>query len=119
MPLDGDGVDACREGRRDLAAAMDGHATSRVEEDDDEEAELAGLTRGLKNAQKRGFLVGSQEQGETSSREQIEAQDAIDEFWRRVAATQVDGAGDELRAWHSWRDAGGSRAEVRIKLKAD
>lgn len=87
--------------------------------DDGEEAELAGLTRSLKNAQKRGFLVGSQEQGETSSREQIEAQDAIDEFWRRVAATQVDGAGDELRAWHAWRDAGGRREEVRIKLKAD
>ena len=93
------------------------HASSmNLDTDDSEDKELRALTSRLRDAQRRGFYVGSEEQGETASREQVEAQEAIDDFWRRVAARQVDGAGNELKAWNAWRDSGGRKLTVRVDL---
>jgi hypothetical protein len=86
--------------------------------DEGEEAQLDELERKLKTAQKEASLAEGEEQEQTATRRQIETQEAIDDFWRVVAATQLPGVGDELRAWNAWRAAGGKRVEARAEFRA-
>lgn len=64
----------------------------------------------------RACRTASDEQAETATREQHEALEAIDDFWREVAAAQLDGVREELTAWREWKAAGGRRHQVRVEF---
>jgi hypothetical protein len=46
----------------------------------------------------------------------VAALDAVDDFWRRVAAAQVPVAAAELKDWNAWRASGGKPMEVRAEM---
>jgi hypothetical protein len=78
--------------------------------------ELKDLQRSLSIRQLMGGDCVGEEQTETARRQQAQAADAIDDFWRERAAEQLPGVAEELKAWRAWRDAGGSRMQVRAEF---
>ena len=85
----------------------------------EQEAELSRLTQNLKMVQREAFSAVGEEQIETATRRQNEAQEAIDNHWRKIAAEQVEGAADEFKLWLYWCEICGERSEVRVELSDD
>jgi len=79
-------------------------------------AEFKRLDQRRKDAEQRACLAMGAEQIETATREQIEAHAALEDYWRHLAARQVEGADQELRDWLDWTMAGGKRHSVDVGL---
>lgn len=78
----------------------------------EEEAELQALGRACGAALRNACRARGEEQDATARREQIEAGEALHDFWRRMAALQLPGVAAELSAWLAWRKQTGGRRVV-------
>jgi hypothetical protein len=81
-----------------------------------EVAEFERLDRRRKDAEQCACMAMGAEQIETASREQDEAHAALEDYWRHLAARQVDGADQELRDYLDWVASGGKRHSVTVEL---